>query len=78
MRYTFREFVNSHPCSIKLREETAAPPVGDASAPANPDNTTNQYHYDSLKRGLGIDDKDMDAALTGSSTTVWSVPNYSR
>jgi hypothetical protein len=50
--------------------------MGEPAAPGNPDTKTNQYHFDSLERGLGMDDEGMDAALTGGSITIWQVPNY--
>jgi hypothetical protein len=78
MSLTFREFVNKRPFELKLREDEAAPAVGNASAPSNPNNTTNKYHFDSLERGLGMDPDGMDAALTGNSITIWRVPNYFR
>lgn len=77
MRPTFREFVRAHPFAVRLREDEAAPSIGGAPpAPGNPDNTTNAHHFDSLARGLGMDDDDMTSALEGNSITVWQVPNY--
>src|SRR6478736_6327166 len=66
MSLTFREFVNRRPFSVKLREEEAAPSMGGAPpSPDNPDTKTNKYHFDSLQRGLGMDQDGIDAALTG-------------
>lgn len=75
---SFREFVNRTPFRLHLREEDAAPVMGaSSSSPVNPDNsTTNKHHFDSLERGMGMDDEDMTAGLEGGSITVWRVPNY--
>lgn len=67
-----------HPINISIREDEAAPSMGGApAAPGNPDSKTNKHHFDSLERGLGMDDEGMTAALEGNSITVWQVPDYS-
>lgn len=76
MSVTFRQFIKSHPFSISLREDEAAPSIGQPSQPSNPE-TTNKHHFDSLQRHLGIGDKELEASLEGDALTIWKVPDYS-
>jgi hypothetical protein len=79
MALTFREFITLNDFNCSLFEQDSAPTSGAApEAPENPDNkTTNQYHFSSLKRQLGIDDQGLKAALQGNSMPVFQVPDYS-
>ena len=78
MALTFREFMALNDFNCSLFEQDSAPVSGAApEAPENPDNkTTNQYHFDFLKRQLGMDDDGLKAALEGGSILVYKVPDY--
>lgn len=65
---SFRSFIRAHDFPCSLREQDAPPP-------ANPENKTNKHHFDFLQQGLGIADKDFDAALEGSQT-LYQLPDY--
>lgn len=78
MRRSFRQFMKTQKVPCFFREEEAAPPIGAAPpSPENPETKTNQYHFSTLKRQLGIDDESFDAALEGGVIDFWKVPDFS-
>lgn len=76
MRLSFREFVRSRPIRIRMREEEAAPSSGGSPSQPSSPGKTNKFHFDSLQRGLGIGDEEMQSALEQGNITVYNTYDY--
>ena len=79
MVLSFKEFIyfNDFNCSL-FEQEGLYVAESSPEDPKNPNNkTTNKYHFDFLKRQLGLDDINLKSAISGNSIPIFKVPDYS-